>query len=148
MGTPFSCPDHSFAWLYEGFSSCLRTSHPNSHGKPNWKPQKAITLKALCSESSTCLPAPAPLTGLCLWDTGTQKGFTRGTTQQLPLEGRRGWQFSQTLPLPQALCLHPTGNADTLPGASLLNQGKGCSCLFPVHLESEMSQPIKTTFCF
>lgn len=60
MGTPFPCPDHSLAWLYKGFSSCLRTSHPNPRGKPNWKPQKAITLKALCSESSTCLAAPAP----------------------------------------------------------------------------------------
>lgn len=145
MGTPFPCPDHSFTWLCEGFPSCLRTSHPNSHGKANWKPQKAITLKALCSESRSCLAATARLTGLRLWDTGTQKGFTRGTTPQLPLQGRRGWQVSQTLPLPQVLCLHPTGNTNTLLGARLLNQGKGCSCLFPVHLEFEMSQPIKNT---
>lgn len=46
-----------------GFSSCLRTSHPNWHGKPNWKPQKAITLKALRSESRARLAAPAPAHG-------------------------------------------------------------------------------------
>lgn len=123
MGNPFPCPDHSFAWLYEGFSSCLRTSHPNSHGKPNWKPQKAITLKALCSESSTCLPAPAPLTGLCLWDTGTQKGFTRGTTQQLSLEGKEGLAVltnappsSSPLPPSHWECKHAAGSESAEPG--------------------------------
>lgn len=128
MGTPFPCPDHSFAWLYKGFSSCLRTSHPSPHGQPNWKPQKAIPLKALCSESSTCLAAPALAHGAVPRGHGhTERLHTWNNTAASPggKEGRRGWQLSQMLlPLPRALCLHPTGNANTLPGARLLKQGK------------------------
>lgn len=149
MGTPFPCPDHSSAWLCEGFLSCLRTSHASSHGKPDWKPQEAISLKALCSESSTCLAAPAPAHGAVPLGHGTQKAFTRGAAPQLPAPAREeGLAAPTASPLPQALCLHPSGNTNTQAGARLLNQAEGCSCLFPAHLESEMSQAIKTPSCF
>lgn len=119
MGTPFPCPDHSFAWLDEGFSSCLRTSHPSSHGKPNWKPQKAITLKALCSESRTCLAATAPAHGAVPLGHGhAERLHTCNNTAASPgrKEGGAG-RAHQRSPSPSPLppSLHPTRNTNMLP---------------------------------
>lgn len=122
--------------LHEGFLSYLRTSHSNSYWKHNWKSQKAITLKAFCSESTNYLfaheplaPATASADGAVIpgYVHGAEHGGRLHTWEQansFPLERIGFCLLPQTLTLSQVLWHHPTKKANKQHIASLLSQGK------------------------